>query len=41
MTMMFIGIDAAIVLLSAGIMIFVILRWRKKKSSEIKVVTTK
>lgn len=41
MTLLFIGIDAAVVLISAAIMIFVILRWRKKKNSEIKVETIK
>lgn len=39
MTMMFIGIDAAVVLLSAAVMLFVILRWRRKNNSEIKVET--
>lgn len=37
MTVLFICIDAAIALISAAIMVFVILRWRKKKNSEIKV----
>ena len=41
MTLLFIGIDAAVILISAAIMIFVILRWRKKKNSEIKVETIK
>lgn len=39
MTLMFIGIDTAVVLVSAAVMIFVILRWRRKKNSEIRVET--
>lgn len=39
MTAMFIGIDAAVILISAALMGFVVVRWRKRRKAEMTVAT--